>query len=118
MELTLVRDPISGGVVASTNMEHQAVANWLNTEYQENSVLREALRDFLEHKVAQKESEFQYIGKALSIYIADGEVQFRGNDAPDHGPEGEDMDIYEGETSAECGLEDFIDLLKQYQSFR
>lgn len=107
-------------VVVKFSMEHQAIANWFNTEVRLNSQLIPTALNYLQQaKQSHSAQEFSLIGSEFSLFINADEVMIKANNlAIDEQDELEDdFHYYDEESIAFCGLEDFEQFLQSYLSF-
>ena len=68
------------GVTAKCSMEHQAVANWFNTEVRLNSsLISTALSALQQAPKLPYDQEFCFIGAEYGLFINADEVMIKGN---------------------------------------
>lgn len=112
----------SGSVSVTCSMEHQALANWFNTEVRLNSALIDTALAAL-----QKANAFSFgqevclIGTEYSLFIHADEVVIKANNlAINHTSQpifDDDLHYYDEESIASCGQEDFEHFLLSYLDF-
>lgn len=111
-----------GTVAAKCSMEHEALANWFNTEVRSNSALiSTALSAVQQAKRFSLEREISLIGAEYSLFIYADEVMIRANSLAMEDNQlqelEEDFYYYDAESIAFCGLEDFEKFLNSYLAF-
>lgn len=106
---------------ARLSMDHEAFGNWLTDELSNDSArLQEILT--VVRKIEQGErTEFEWKGRDFLLHLDrdDAEVvalELLQNHSLEELAE-EDMDFYDAESRAICGLEDFRDLLIEWRDF-
>ncbi|MDO4626858.1 MAG: YacL family protein [Pasteurellaceae bacterium] len=108
-----------GNVYLSCSMEHQAVANWFNSE-QNLPQLALQLLQLIEQVKAKPNTEQQFIGHEYSLFIHIDEIMIRANNLTLNNEDElleTDFYFYEQESIAFCGLEDFEHFLHSYLNF-
>ncbi|KGQ70216.1 hypothetical protein A1D23_06325 [Chelonobacter oris] len=110
-----------GRTVAACSMEHEAIANWINSEiYADQQKLAEVfmLVDAVKRS-ANPQQEQRLIGHEFSLSLNAEEVMVQANSlAFDSNDELEDgFSYYDQESLAFCGLEDFERFIAQYRTF-
>lgn len=106
-----------GQAIAKCSMEHQGVANWLNTEVLTNPhLVQTALQQIQQIKPQQ---EIQLVGKEYSLFINADEIMVRANNLDFGGDDDleDDFHYYNEESIAFCGTEDFVHFLQSYLDF-
>lgn len=103
-------------------MEHQALANWLNTEVRSDSQkILTALSEAKRHKTHIDLNETILIGTEYSLFIHYDKVMIRANSLAMTNEEEflkeEGLYYYDEESIAFCGLDDFIHFLTSYFNF-
>jgi len=102
--------------VLSSGLE--AFAHWLNDELQDNSKLSKLLLQQIEQLQQRQQWEFQHPGREFTLRMNQQEVEVRAmllDDEHDLAPE--ELNHYDQESCAECGLDDFRQLLEAWQHF-
>lgn len=113
------------GVTAKCSMEHQAVANWFNTEVRLNSgLISTALSAVQQAKTFPYTEEFCFIGAEYGLFINADEVMVKANNLNTETEQAtplmqmeQDFHYYDSESIAFCGLEDFEQFLHSYLAF-
>ena len=103
-------------------MEHQALANWFNTEVRSDSQkILTALSEAKSHKTHIDLNETVLIGSEYSLFIHYDEVMIRANSLAmtieEEFLKEEGLHYYDEESIAFCGLDDFIHFLTSYFNF-
>ncbi|MFT6917130.1 MAG: hypothetical protein ACJAWL_003487 [Motiliproteus sp.] len=106
-----------GDQVVRCSMDHEALGNWLTTEIGTNAVLIEKLRAAI-HKLQQRKSwEFHLEGSQYAIELTREEAIVRAHSLYADADAAEELDYYDAESLAHCGLEDFAALLQAWCEF-
>jgi hypothetical protein len=113
------------GVTAKCSMEHQAVANWFNTEVRLNSsLISTALSALQQAPKLPYDQEFCFIGAEYGLFINADEVMIKANNLNTETDQEallmqteQDFHYYDSESIAFCGLEDFERFLRSYLAF-
>ncbi|MDP4492130.1 YacL family protein [Vibrio sp. AH4] len=119
MEFEFIKNTLLGEYSVRCSMEHQIVGRWLQEEIgQDQAKLHQvfALIEQAEHSPAQ---EFLWTGREISLLVQGDEITIQDN-ALAYESEHEletDFSLYDSESVAACGREDFMALLNQWQSF-
>lgn len=103
-------------------MEHQAVANWFNTEVRLNPhLISTALSLLQQAKAGAFDQEHSLIGTEYGLFINADEVMIKANNLNAATAQEEileqDFYYYDAESIAFCGLEDFEHFLRSYLEF-
>lgn len=106
-----------GQVLAKCSMEHEAVANWLNTETSRDPQNISIILNKIQQLNSQQESQF--IGKEYSLWVNADEVMVRANhlDIENQEVAEDNLHYYDAESIALCGKEDFVHFLQSYLNF-
>lgn len=120
MEYIFNTDFITGQPVAKFSYGHEAFGPWLEQEIGQNPKHLNHLEALLNtHSVTQQSKTL--IGKEYSIEIDHGEVEVTANvnHIEQNLPEAlqHDVDDFEQNSIAHCGLEDFISMLQSWREF-
>ncbi len=120
MDYEFRRNVIDGGYSARFSMEHQVIGRWVIEELGNDKYLfQQIIRKFIEH---QSDAKFwQLKGKELTLLLEEKEVTIQANElfnaqAQDFELE-PDFELYDSESIAACGIEDFIAMLESWQAF-
>lgn len=109
------------GIVAKCSMDHEAFAHWLNTEAIDNKELIATVLTQIEHSRNAFPNDYEWVleGREYSLYLNESEVMVKANNLDDAflGEMEEGFEIYDQESIAFCGLEDFEKFLTAYQRF-
>ncbi|MFC0308474.1 YacL family protein [Gallibacterium trehalosifermentans] len=109
-------------VNVSCSMEHEAVARWANSEIQGNVVKIEQLLAVIEQSRLQSHTVDKIItGKEFSLHINADEIMVKANvlfdEANTEDILEDDLQFYDEENIALCGIEDFVHFLEAYRQF-
>lgn len=119
MEYEFRRNTMTGTVIASFSMDHEVLGFWFAEELGENQDKFNELVKVIEQMQQGAISEWRWIGKALSLELDGEQARVFANELED-GEEyefEEDMSLYNGESEAFCGLEDFQAALISWREF-
>jgi uncharacterized protein YacL (UPF0231 family) len=119
MEYQFYLDTLSGGFKANFSLEHQVFGRWLENEIGKDKVkLKQLLKQL---SMLSNEQSLQVSGIEYSLYVNQGEVEVLLNSVLTDSelPEYIAMQDLQFETveKAECGIEDFIELLTDWCDF-
>lgn len=111
------------GVVAKCSMDHEAFADWLNTEIvprpETLSAIFKEIGRCQENYPNNYEAIFE--GREYTLYLNNEEVIVKANSMEMPFDElediGEGLNFYDAESVASCGLEDFEAFLIAYHQF-
>ena len=98
-------------------MGHEAIGHWLNEEVESLPKLL-ALLDNALCCISSSAETWHHPGREYSIWITSNEVLVQANslNLPTEALE-EGMSYYDSEQRAECGVDDFLALIRAYQAF-
>ncbi|QFU21503.1 YacL family protein [Shewanella eurypsychrophilus] len=119
MEYEFRRNTMTGTVIASFSMDHEVLGFWFAEELGENQDKFDELVNVIEQMQQGAISEWRWIGKGLSLELDGEQARIFANELED-GEEyefEEDMSLYNGESEAFCGLEDFQAALISWREF-
>ncbi|EKO3486939.1 YacL family protein [Vibrio fluvialis] len=119
MEFEFTKNTLLGEYYVTCSMEHQIVARWLQEEVAQDRTKIEQVLALLEKAHQYPAQEWQFAGREISVMICGDEVTVQDN-ALNYGHDVEfesEFELYESESVAQCGLEDFESLLIQWQDF-
>lgn len=119
MEFEFTKNTLLGEYYVTCSMEHQIVARWLQEEVAQDRTKIEQVLALLEKAHQFSAQEWQFAGREISVMICGDEVTVQDN-ALNYGHDVEfesEFELYESESVAQCGLEDFESLLIQWQDF-
>jgi|TARA_B110000116_G_scaffold264503_1_gene272415 uncharacterized protein YacL (UPF0231 family) len=104
-----------GECEAKLSMGHEAFAAWLNhvAGNTERCAYFLALAEESRHCATEKTD----VGSAYSLSFHSGEVHVKAHVLTAHCHIEDDLDFYDDELGAHCGLEDFIQLLQAWSEF-
>ncbi|ENM5762033.1 YacL family protein [Vibrio mimicus] len=119
MEFEFIKNTLLGEYVVKCSMEHQIVGRWLQEEIGQDQAKINQVLALIEQAEQSPAQEFLWTGREISLMVQGDEVQVQDNtlayDA-EHELES-DFFLYDSESVAACGREDFIALLTQWQNF-
>lgn len=99
------------------SMGHEAIGHWLNEEVDSLPTLLTSIDSAL-CRISSSAETWHQPGREYSIWINNSEVLVQANslNLPTEILE-EGMSFYDSEQRAECGLDDFLALIRAYQAF-
>jgi uncharacterized protein YacL (UPF0231 family) len=119
MEYEFQRNTLTGTLLANFSMDQEALGFWLVEELGECTEKYEEICQVIAKLQFNQLSEWQSVGKALSIELDSEQVRVYANDL-ESGEEFEledAMSLYDGESEAICGLQDFLVALESWRAF-
>ncbi len=106
--------------IAEFSMGHEAIGSWFNDELGTNQQRIEELVDILEQLVSRRIQQRQVDGTEYQLRMNQEDVEVRalslGMEVDDEELP-ENTNLYDNESYAECGLEDFQQVLISWQEF-
>ncbi len=119
MEYEFQRNTLTGTLLADFSMGQEALGFWFVEELGECSEKYEELCQVIAKLQFNKLKHWHMVGKALSIELDSDQVRIFANEL-ESGEEFELEDamyLYDGESEAFCGLEDFHVALQSWRAF-
>jgi len=119
MEYEFQRNTLTGTLVADFSMGQEVLGFWFVEELGECSAKYEEICQVIAKVQLNQLKHWRMAGKALSIELDADEVRVFANEL-DSGEEfelEEAMSLYDGESEAFCGLEDFHIALQSWRVF-
>ena len=110
-----------GRVEARFSMDHEAMGNWLMAELIPSPQNLARLHESLRALEAGECLDFFLPGQEFNLKLTRSEAIVRSTALPDYEDDealSEDMSFYDQEVMAECGLDDFRDMLDAWQAFK
>ncbi|WNC68032.1 YacL family protein [Thalassotalea nanhaiensis] len=118
MEYTFKTDFITGLPLAQFSFGHEAFGPWLEQEVSKDLVKLERTIEFIVNIKSQTDS---LIGKEYTLTVENDEVEVKANveHIESELPENllDDVDDFEHDSMALCGVEDFLIMLESWQQF-
>jgi len=119
MEYEFRRNTLTGTVLATFSMDHEALGFWFAEEIGEDTDKYVEICQVIAQLQSSRLSQWRWIGKALSLELDGEQARVFANEL-ENGEElefEESMSLYDGESEAFCGLEDFHDTLVKWREF-
>jgi uncharacterized protein YacL (UPF0231 family) len=119
MEYEFRRNTLTGTLLANFSMDQEALGFWLVEELGECAEKYEEICQVITKLQFNQLTEWRSLGKSLSIELDSEQVRIYANDL-ESGEEFEledAMSLYNGESQAICGLEDFHVALESWRAF-
>lgn len=122
MEFQFISDPVTGKLAARFTSEHEVIGRWLETEVGDNVAMLTHVMASISEVQLGNVVEQKIIGREYHIIITPEEVQVAANsydELNDVIPEelSDSVQGFDQQHFAECGLEDFIGVLKSWAKF-
>ncbi len=118
MNYQFIRD-LQGSPVAQFDMGSEAFTLWFSEELGSDQSKIAAILTAIEQVQTEQIKEFVLEGMDINLSLDRYEVEVRSKmldiDAPDELPEG--AELYDQESIAGCGLEDFVRVLNSWKDF-
>lgn len=121
MEFDFKKDYFSDKAAVKLSMGHEAFGTWLEEEGQEKSWVEKLLL-VSEQLQAREIIEYKLVGNEFCLYLSIEEAKIVNHSLHEVEVVSElesanDLNFYDQEIEAECGLEDFINLLESWLDF-
>lgn len=108
----------AGNQVVRCSMGHEALGSWLTAEIGTNAMLIEKLLAAIQRLQQRQAWEFHLEGAEYAIELTREEAIIRAHTLfADADELTEGIDYYDAESLAQCGLEDFAELLRAWCRF-
>jgi len=119
MEYEFRRNTLTGTVLASFSMDHEVLGFWFAEELGEDTDKYVEICQMVAQLQSSRLSQWSWVGKALSLELDGEQARVFANELEnDEKVECEEsMSLYDGESEAFCGLEDFYDALVKWRKF-
>lgn len=119
MEYEFRRDMLSGAPGASFSMEHQVMGQWFSEELGNDVARCSKVHQAIEQLQQGKLNEWLLVGGDLTLQMDTEQVRIYANvlDFDTDAEIEEDMSLYDAESEAYCGLEDFQQVMQSWQVF-
>ncbi|MXR70617.1 hypothetical protein GNT65_18325 [Shewanella sp. JBTF-M18] len=119
MEYEFRRNTLTGTLVAQFTMDHEIMGLWFVDELGEDKVLIEQIASTIAALQQGRLTEQRFVGKGISLELDEEQARVFANvlEMDEDTALDESMSLYDGESQAFCGLEDFEVALKSWQAF-
>ncbi|MBB1268602.1 YacL family protein [Shewanella sp. SR44-3] len=119
MEFEFRRNRLDGTVFAEFSMEHAVLGRWFAQELGKDLLSGQAILAQIQSLQAGKQAQFFQAGKDISLDMDQEQVRVFVNsiDFDEDFELDEDMSLYDMESEAFCGLEDFEQVLRSWLNF-
>ncbi|MBO1271863.1 YacL family protein [Shewanella sp. 4t3-1-2LB] len=117
MDYEFRRNPITGLPLAIFSMEHEVLGRWFSEELAEDQTLCEQLHTAIVALQQGKLQEWRWVGHDLTLEMDSEQVRVFANILGDENPvetAEEGLSLYDAESAADCGLEDFQTALNSW----
>ncbi len=119
MEFEFIRNTLMGEYYVKCSMGHEIVGRWLQEEIGKDSAKIHQVEALIKQSFSSPSQEHSLTGKEISVVIHGDEVLVQENTLA-HSYELElesEFDFYDSESTASCGIEDFMTLIEQWKDF-
>ncbi len=107
-----------GDPVARCSMGHEALGSWLTAEIGSNSILISTLQSAIEQLQRRQAWEYHLEGAEYRLELSREQAIVRAHALfADSDDLTDELDYYDAESLAHCGLEDFATLLRAWCQF-
>ncbi len=119
MEFEFIRNTLMGEYYVKCSMGHEIVGRWLQEEIGKDPAKIHQVEALIEQAFSSPAQEHSLTGTEISVMIHGDEVLVQENILT-HRYELElesEFDFYDSESTASCGIEDFMTLIEQWKDF-
>lgn len=119
MEFEFIRNTLMGEYYVKCSMGHEIVGRWLQEEIGKDPAKTHQVEALIEQSFSSPSQEHSLTGTEISITIHGDEVLVQENILA-HSYDLEldsEFDFYDAESTASCGIEDFVTLIEQWKDF-
>ncbi len=119
MEFEFIRNTLMGEYYVKCSMGHEIVGRWLQEEIGKDPVKIAQVEALIDKAFSLPSQEHTLTGTEISLMIQGDEVLVQENAlSHDYDVEMEsEFDFYDAESTASCGIEDFVALIEQWKDF-
>ncbi|MCA0934836.1 YacL family protein [Vibrio alginolyticus] len=119
MEFEFIRNTLMGEYYVKCSMGHEIVGRWLQEEIGKDPAKIHQVEALIEQSFSSPSQEHSLTGTEISVTIHGDEVLVQENILA-HSYDLEldsEFDFYDSESTASCGIEDFVTLIEQWKDF-
>lgn len=119
MDYEFKKNTLDGSYYCHCSMDHEIIGRWLQEEIGKAHDKIDAIQQLISSAIASPTQDFTLIGREISLMICGDEVTVQDN-ALLHSielDEESEFELYDCESVAYCGLDDFQQLIQQWQLF-
>jgi len=119
MEFDFKKDYFSDKSTVKLSMGHEAFATWLEQEGQQKTWVENLLiviKQIQQHQI----TEYKLSGDEFTLFLNPEEAKIINHSleqVDSDFEESDDLSFYDQEIQAECGLEDFLNLIESWSEF-
>ncbi|WP_456296206.1 YacL family protein [Vibrio sp. AK197] len=119
MDYEFKKNTLDGSYTCSFSMGHEVLGRWLQEEVGNRLERVEEIFDLIVSSKKNNSQTFQLVGREISMFISNNEVEIKQNALEGEGDElsGESFEIYDSESVSYCGLEDFDLVMQDWKKF-
>lgn len=119
MEFEFIRNTLMGEYYVKCSMGHEIVGRWLQEEIGKDPAKIAQVEALIDKAFSLPSQEHTLTGTEIGLMIQGDEVLVQEN-ALSHDYDVEmdsEFDFYDAESTASCGIEDFVALIDQWKDF-
>ncbi|TEW51398.1 YacL family protein [Psychromonas algicola] len=119
MEFDFKKDYFSDKATVKLSMGHEAFGTWLEQEGQSKKWVEDLLV-VIGQLQQRKITEYKLAGSEFNLYLTIEEAKISNHslhESDDSLEDANELSFYDQEIQAECGLEDFLNLLESWLAF-
>jgi len=119
MEFDFKKDYFSDKATVKLSMGHEAFGTWLEQEGQNKQWVEDLLLVISQLQL-HKITEYKLTGSEFNLYLTIEEAKISNHslyESDDSLEDANELNFYDQEIQAECGLEDFLNLLESWLAF-
>lgn len=122
MEYEFINDSLTGLSTARFSMEHEIMGPWLEVEIGKNLAKITTLLEAVADNKAREQQDILITGAEYTLILSQDSVHILSNSSFNDDTEELNNELEEGlmtdyDSSAECGIEDFQELLIKWSNF-
>ena len=119
MEYEFRRNTLNGTVIATFSMDHEVMGRWFTEELASRANAIDDILAAMQQLRASKINHWRLVGDELSLELDAEQARVYANviDFEEDYELEEAMSLYDAESQAFCGLEDFEQVLLSWQTF-
>ncbi|WP_117233683.1 YacL family protein [Vibrio maerlii] len=118
MEFQFTRNTLMGEFYVKCSMGHEIVARWLQEEVGKELTKIDQVLAIIDQAKQNPMEEVRLEGKEISLSIHQFDVIVEENVLGHEQELGDsEFDFYDSESTASCGLEDFLTMMEQWHQF-
>lgn len=119
MDYEFKKNTLDGSYYCHCSMEHEIIGRWLQEEIGKERHHIAEVDALISSAISKPTQEYSLLGREISLTICGDEVTVQDNALLHHYEQDKDseFELYDCESTASCGLEDFMTLMEQWKEF-